>query len=159
MTRPLFFKKWANPGLFSFIFGLCKQTLQIFTTNRCEKMSLQYTVQDSNPHPSECESLPITTRPGLPCTFLSQEMGHGALFCRRRWTTGSAQQSNNYGIMPCTCCITFFGFNINAFCLGRSSLHLLILKSSMDGQKTFHNYKSMLRNIELHRSEFLTSQS
>ena len=61
--------------------------------------------------------------------------------------------------MPCTCCITFFGFNINAFCLGRSSLHLLILKSSMDGQKTFHNYKSMLRNIELHRSEFLTSQS
>ena len=34
--------------------------------------------------------------------------------------------------MPCVCCI-IFGFNINttAFCLGRSSLHLQILKSSM----------------------------
>ena len=32
-----FFKKMANPGLFSFIFGLFKQTLQIFTTNRYEK--------------------------------------------------------------------------------------------------------------------------
>ena len=27
------------------------------------------------------------------------------LLSRRRWTTGLAQQSNNYGIMPCTCCI------------------------------------------------------
>ena len=38
-----FLKKWANPGLFSFIFGHLKQTLQIFTTNRFEKMSIQYT--------------------------------------------------------------------------------------------------------------------
>ena len=35
-------KKWANPGLFSFIFGLFKQTIQIFITNICEKMSIQY---------------------------------------------------------------------------------------------------------------------
>ena len=39
-----FLKKWANPGLFSFIFGHLKQTLQNFTTNRCEKISIQYTV-------------------------------------------------------------------------------------------------------------------
>ena len=44
-----FLKKWANPGLFSGIFGLFKQTLQIFTTNRCEKMSIQYTVLGFEP--------------------------------------------------------------------------------------------------------------
>ena len=41
-----FFDKWANPGLF---FGLFKQTLQIFTTNICEKMSIQYTVPGFEP--------------------------------------------------------------------------------------------------------------
>ena len=29
-------------------------------------MSIQYTVRDLNPQPSEHEYLPITTRPGLP---------------------------------------------------------------------------------------------
>ena len=29
-------------------------------------MSVKYTGWDSNPRPSECESSPITTRPGLP---------------------------------------------------------------------------------------------
>ena len=45
----ILFLKWANPGLFSFIFGLFKQTLQIFTTNRCEKMSIQYMVPGFEP--------------------------------------------------------------------------------------------------------------
>ena len=31
------------------------------------------------------------------------------LFRTRRWATGSAQQSNNYVIMPYMCCIIFFG--------------------------------------------------
>ena len=31
------------------------------------------------------------------------------LLSRRRWTTGSAQPSNMNGIMPCMCCIIFFG--------------------------------------------------
>ena len=31
------------------------------------------------------------------------------LFSRRRWATGLAQQSNNYGNMPCTCCLIFWG--------------------------------------------------
>ena len=31
------------------------------------------------------------------------------LFSRRRWATGSAQQSNNCEIMPCICCIIFLG--------------------------------------------------
>ena len=48
--KQMFFKEnWANPGLFSFIFGLFKQTLQIFTTNICEKMSIQYTVPGFEP--------------------------------------------------------------------------------------------------------------
>ena len=51
------------------------------------------------------------------------------LFSRRRWATWLAQQSNNYGIIPCMCCIKPLKFNINTttFCLGWSSLHLLLL--------------------------------
>ena len=37
-----------------------------FTTNICEKNPSSIWCQDSNPQPSERESLPITTRPGLP---------------------------------------------------------------------------------------------
>ena len=64
-----------------------------------------------------------------------------------RWTTESAQQSNNYGIMPCV--HLFFGFNINtiAFYLGRSSLHLLLLKSSMTNPVTLSTARVL--NISL----------
>ena len=57
------------------------------------------------------------------------------LFSRKRWATGLAQESNNYGILPCMWYI-FLGFNINttAFCLGPYNLHLLLLKSSMTQQ-------------------------
>ena len=56
------------------------------------------------------------------------------LFSKRRWAADEAQQSNNHGIMPCMCCIIFFGFNIipTAFSSGQYSLHLLQLKSSMN---------------------------
>ena len=39
----------------------------IFTTNQCEKMSCPSSIwhRDLNPQPSERESPPITTRPGL----------------------------------------------------------------------------------------------
>ena len=43
------FLKGPTPASFSFIFGLFKQTLQIFTTNICEKMSIQYTVLGFEP--------------------------------------------------------------------------------------------------------------
>ena len=54
---------WAS---FSFIFGLFRQTLQIFTTNVCEKCPCSIWHRDSNPRPQERESPPLTTRPGLP---------------------------------------------------------------------------------------------
>ena len=57
-----YIKKWANPGLFFFYFRSFQTNITIFTTNIFEKMSIQYTV----PGPLERESLPITTRPGLP---------------------------------------------------------------------------------------------
>ena len=63
----LFFKKnGPTPTSFLFIFGLFKQTLQIFTTNICEKCPSSIRCRDSNPRPLERESPPITTRPGLP---------------------------------------------------------------------------------------------
>ena len=40
----LFFKNGPTPASSSLIFGLFKQTLQIFTKNICEKMSIQCTV-------------------------------------------------------------------------------------------------------------------
>ena len=42
-------KNWPTPASFSFIFGLFKQTLQFFTTNICEKMSIQFTVPGFKP--------------------------------------------------------------------------------------------------------------
>ena len=64
----MFFFKWANPGLFFVFFGRFKQTLQIFTTNKYEKMISQSSIQhwDSNSRTLNHESSPITTRPGLP---------------------------------------------------------------------------------------------
>ena len=54
------------------------------------------------------------------------------LFSWRRWTTGLSQQSNNYGIMACMCCINFWiKINTTGFWLEWSSLHILLLKSSM----------------------------
>ena len=44
-----FLKKWAIPCLFSFIFGHFKQALQFFTTNRCKKISIQYTAPGFKP--------------------------------------------------------------------------------------------------------------
>ena len=52
--RPLF-------CLFSVFF---KQTLQFL--QYVKKCPSSIRCRDSNPQPSECESLPITTRPGLP---------------------------------------------------------------------------------------------
>ena len=59
-------KKWAFPGLFSFIFSLFKQTtqfLQQINANKCPSGIWQW---DSNQRPHKHELSPITTRPGLP---------------------------------------------------------------------------------------------
>ena len=48
-------------------FRFFKQTVQFFTTNQCDKLSIQYKVcGDSNPQPLEHDSSPITTSPWLP---------------------------------------------------------------------------------------------
>ena len=62
-----YFKKWANPGLF-FIYFWSFQTniITIFTTNKCEKCPSSIRCWELNHRPSERESLPITTRHGLP---------------------------------------------------------------------------------------------
>ena len=54
--RPLF-------RLFSVFF---KQTIQILQHINVEKCSSSIRCWDSNSQPSECESPPLTTRPGLP---------------------------------------------------------------------------------------------
>ena len=58
-SRPLFF-----------IFSVFLKTkITIFTTNQCEKCPYTLWCWDSNPRPSEHESPPITTRPGVPLIF------------------------------------------------------------------------------------------
>ena len=74
--RKQFFLNGPTPASFSFTFGLCKQTLQIFTTNICEKCPSRIRYRDLNPQPSECESPPITTRPGLPPVPLTPLFHH-----------------------------------------------------------------------------------
>ena len=54
-----FFKKWVNPGLFSFIF-----VVSIFTTNNVKKCPSSICCWDSNSQPLEHESPHITSRPG-----------------------------------------------------------------------------------------------
>ena len=62
-----------TPAYFSFIFGLFKQTALQFLQQIYVIKCPSYTrCRDSNPRPSE--SVPITTRPGLPpqVVFLSE---------------------------------------------------------------------------------------
>ena len=64
----IFFKRWANSGLF-FVYFRSFQTTNIFFYNKSMwKNSCPSSIQrrDSNPWPSEHEPPPITTRPGLP---------------------------------------------------------------------------------------------
>ena len=65
-----FKKKWFIPSLFFVYFRLSKQTLQ-FLQEICEKCPSSIRGCDSNPQPSEPESPPITTTPGLPTKRLS----------------------------------------------------------------------------------------
>ena len=61
------FQKWANLSLFYGLFwSFQTNSITFFTTNRCEKCPSSIQCWDSNPQPSEHESAPITTRPGLP---------------------------------------------------------------------------------------------
>ena len=66
-----FLKKWANPGLFFVSFRCFQTDNTIFTTNICEKCPSSKWCWDSNPRPSERESLPITTRLGLPTKIMN----------------------------------------------------------------------------------------
>ena len=43
------FFKWASPGLFYVYFRSFQTNIAIFTTNICEKMSIQYTVPGFEP--------------------------------------------------------------------------------------------------------------
>ena len=67
-VRKYFFKKWANPGLFFIYFWSFQTNINTIFTIQCEKMSCPSSIRcrDSNPHPPDHESSPITTRPGLP---------------------------------------------------------------------------------------------
>ena len=72
----LFFKKWANPGLFFVYFHLFKQTLQFLQQINVKKCPSSIRRQDSNSQPSDFESPPLTTRPRLPPNILSISYSH-----------------------------------------------------------------------------------
>ena len=55
---------WAIPGLFLVYFCIFKQTLEQTNVKKCQS-SLQ--CWDLNPHPSQSESPPVTTRPSYIC--------------------------------------------------------------------------------------------
>ena len=57
---------WPTPAYFIIYFqSFQTNIITIFTTNIFEKCPSSIRCQDSNPQPSEHESLPITNRPGL----------------------------------------------------------------------------------------------
>ena len=54
------------------------------------------------------------------------------LFSRRRWTTGSSQQSNMYGMLPYMCCIILLGCHKNiSLPLGPIQPHLPLLPKEL----------------------------
>ena len=60
-----YFKKWAIPGLFFVYFKSLQTNINTILQQKYVKIcpsSIRH--WDSNPRPSECESPPITTRPG-----------------------------------------------------------------------------------------------
>ena len=64
--KRIVFKNGPTPASFSLIFGLFKQTsLQFLQQIYVKKCPSSIWCRDSNPQPSERESLPITTRPGF----------------------------------------------------------------------------------------------
>ena len=63
--RNPFLKKWAILGLFFVYFCLFWTNITILTSNKCEKCPSSIWCWDSNLQPSEHESPPITTRPGV----------------------------------------------------------------------------------------------
>ena len=65
----LFFLNGPTTASFSFIFGLFKQTIQFLQQIYVNKCPSNIRYQESIPRPTERESLPITTRPGLPPLF------------------------------------------------------------------------------------------
>ena len=73
-----FFKIGQPRPLFVYFQSFQTNIITIFTTNICEKCPSSIRCRDSNPRPSERESLPITTRPGLPpirkivCTLIKK---------------------------------------------------------------------------------------
>ena len=62
----MFFLNGPTPASFSFIFVFFKQTLQFFQQINVKKCPSSIRRQDSNSQPSDYESPPLTTRPGLP---------------------------------------------------------------------------------------------
>ena len=71
ITIVFFKKKWANLGLFYRLFSVFSNKHHY---NFCNKYMWEMSIQsrDSNPRPSEHESPPKTTRPGL--LYLDQQM-------------------------------------------------------------------------------------
>ena len=59
-------KKWADPGLFFVYFHPLKQTIQFLQQINVKKCPSSIRRQDSNSQPSDYQSPPLTTRPGLP---------------------------------------------------------------------------------------------
>ena len=82
-----FFKNGPSPASFLFIFDLFQTnintSLQYINVNKCPSSIRHW---DSNPQPSECESPPITTIPGLTPISLS-------FICNAHYIVSSVAQS------------------------------------------------------------------
>ena len=68
-TFKTFFKKMVQPRLLFCLFSSFQTNIAILTTNECEKCPSSIQRQDLNSQPSDYESSPLTTRPGLPPKF------------------------------------------------------------------------------------------
>ena len=132
-----FFKNGPSPASISFIFELFQTNNTIFTTIQCEQMSCPSSIRrrKSNPRPLECESPPMTTRPGLPpmrrhmCCRAKKKKNFSVSICQ---FMERPNYQTNFDIVPRELSVLFFNY------INTTAIHLGGYEPSYPSTKEFH---------------------
>ena len=142
-SRPIniLFLTGPTPASFSLIFGLFQTNIiTIFTTNISEKCPSCIWCQDSNPQPLELESLPITTRTGLPKNILCN-IGRTKIQSKLDRHSRSEKMQNSSVMMFAESRTSFLTcVSISSFGMVQSREHLLLGEGSLHSWSKSYKY-------------------
>ena len=121
-----FFKKMGQPRPLFCLFSVFSNKHYNFYVKKCPSSIWCW---DSNPRPLESESLPITTRPGLPpCKLFITVTKHSNLFLLGRHQTACAR---------CVSIDVFWASNVISYFLQLFNRHILSRKVTEQVTSTF----------------------